>query len=118
MDNDFPEFVPITTGEFTWGDVEASAFVSSITAAYSEVVNWRRNTFAVPSGGLGKNQLARLFRAYADASALEGVAIHAAMIMPALLLQKPHRSSKTCDHNARRLQLWEAGNIHSLLHVS
>ena len=117
----FPEFVPIATGVFTWGEVDSSAFSTSIKAAYSEVVNWKRNIFTVPSGTHGKrfvNELARLIRAYADASAMEGVALYAAMVMPALLLQRPHRTSKTRDHRAcleRRLPLWEAGDFHSLL---
>ena len=40
------------------------------------------------------------------------------MIMPALLLQKPHAKSKSADHFKhleRRLQLWSDGNFESLL---
>ena len=120
--SELPDFAPIATGVFTWGEHDSSAFSSSVKAAYSEIVHWKRNIFAVPSGALGKrfvNELARLFRAYADASALEGVALCAAMVVPALLLQCPHRSSKTRVNKAcleRRLRLWEEGDIHSLLH--
>ena len=95
--------------------------VSLTEPAYSKIVHWKRNIFAVHSGALGKrfvNELARLFRAYADASVLEGVALCAAMVMPALLLQCP-RHSKTRVNKAcleRRLHLWEVGDIHSLLH--
>jgi hypothetical protein len=38
--------------------------------------------------------------------------------MPALLLQKPHSKSKTCEHISclnRRLELWEKGNTTELL---
>ena len=40
------------------------------------------------------------------------------MAMPALVLQKSHAKSKTCDHIAclhRRLALWEKGAIAELL---
>ena len=49
---------------------------------------------------------------------MESVALKAAMIMPSLLLQKSHRSSKAKDHVAqleRRLKSWESGDIDCLL---
>ena len=60
-----------------------------------------------------------MFQAYADGSSLESMALQAAMVMPALLLQKPHFKSKAADHNAhleRRLQLWVEGKLEELLH--
>lgn len=36
-----------------------------------------------------------MFHAYAECSALEGIAMKAAMILPALLLLKPHSRSRT-----------------------
>ena len=48
-------------------------------------MTWKRNIFVVPSGALRKkfvDELAQLFHTYAEASALEGVALYAAMVMP------------------------------------
>ena len=45
-------------------------------------------------------------------------AIKALMVMPSLLLQKPFQKSKAKDHKQcleRRLALWTAGDIQSLL---
>ena len=56
--------------------------------------------------------------AYAESSALEGIALKAAMIMPALLFQKPHSRSRTKEHVKhleRRLNLWKDGNIDSFI---
>ena len=42
----------------------------------------------------------------------------AVMTMPSLLLQKPHKTSKAKEHVAcltRRLYLWKAGDLQSLL---
>ena len=53
--------------------------------------------FKVPSGQAGKSfvrELTGMFQSYADASALESVALQTAMVMPALLLQKSHPKSK------------------------
>lgn len=64
------------------------------------------------------SELARLYKAYAEGSALECVALKATSIMPSLLLQRPHRKSKTKDHIAcltRRMALWREGEIYSLL---
>ena len=59
-----------------------------------------------------------MFRAYADGSALESVAMKAAMVMPALLLQKPHPRSKAKDHTLhleRRLLQWSEGGLEGLM---
>ena len=65
------------------------------------------------------NELSWLFRSYADSSALESIALTAAMVLPQLLLQKPTPKSKAREHSAcleRRLQSWKVGDIPSLLH--
>ena len=62
--------------------------------------------------------LAMLFRAYGEGTALESVALRAAMLMPILLLQKPHSRSKTREHVAclsHRLVSWNDGDIDSLM---
>ena len=50
--------------------------------------------------------------------ALEGVVLKVRMILPALLLQKPHARSKTNEHTKHmdsRLNLWKDGDPASLL---
>ena len=50
---------------------------------------------------------------------LEGVAIKAAMCMPALHLQVPHSKARKADQIVclkRRLELWHKGDFESLLH--
>ena len=74
-----------------------------ITCCYAEVVHWKRNLFKIPSGKAGNSfvkEITRLLRAYTEASALESVALKAVMVMPHLLLQKSHRTSKAKDHVA------------------
>ena len=60
-----------------------------VEAAYSEAVHWRQNLFKIPFGHAGKEfvaGLACLFRSYAEASALEPIALKAAILLPLLML--------------------------------
>ncbi len=95
-----PSPSPMADPTFVWGPCDAETFTHSLTAAYTEVVHWKRNLFRVPYGNSGKKfvqELSRLFRAYADQSALESVALQAITVMSILLLQRPARNCKAKD---------------------
>ena len=64
---------------FVWGSVDGTTFTNKINAAYDEVIHW-------------------VFRAYAESSSMEIIALMAAMTLPILLLQKPHHTSKVEVH--------------------
>ena len=86
-----------------------------------EVVHWRRNIFCVPSGSAEKAfvlEVSRLIRAFCEGSALETVAMKAIMILPHVVLQKPHPSSTAKEHHAcleRRLAAWKQRDIDGLI---
>ena len=116
-----PPFNVMCAPNFVWGDVPGESFVHSVTCCYNEVVYWRKVLFRIPQAKCGRAfvaEQARLFRAYAVGFALESIALKAAMIMPVLLLQRPHVKSKEKDHVThltRRLSLWSRGDINSLV---
>ena len=116
-----PRFNPMSCDNASWQTRTGREFSDAINDAYSQIVHWKRNLFMVPSGAQGKRfvgELARLFNAFANESALEAFAVKAAMTMPALLLQKPSAKSKSLDHVnclRRRFALWEKGDILELL---
>ena len=101
--------------------VDGASVVDSITAAYSVVVHWRQNLFTIPYGQEGKSfitELTRLLRAFVDKSGLEGIALKASMVLPALVLQQPHSTSRVKDHIqclSRRLRAWRLGLIDELV---
>ena len=103
-----------------WNDVDGVSF-STLVKPFYDVVHWRRNVFKVPFGKLGASfvrEQARLFHAHSDSSALESVALYAALIMPPLLLQRPpgkHRTRELSRYLERRLSIWESGDLASLL---
>ena len=73
----------------------------------------------IPSGKAGTSfvrEISHLFQAYAERSTLEGIPMKAAMILPALLFQKPHSRIRTKDHAKhleRRLGLWKEGRMNN-----
>ena len=116
-----PPFNHIKEPKFQWGSLQGEDFFHVIRCAYAEIVQWKRNVFLVPTGKQGKEfvkELTSLFTAFAQASALESIALDAVMVCCALLLQKPHCQSKSRDHVAaleRRLRAWRTGDIDGLL---
>ena len=77
---------------FVGGKLGGEELSQTIRAAYYEVTRWRRNIFSVSSGKAGNEfvrELTRLINGYAQATALESVAIFAVMTATTLLLQKP-----------------------------
>lgn len=91
-----PPHEPMPPPRFSWGEIDSEAFIQQLNNAYTEVTHWRRNIFTIPTGKAGKEfvrELSRLFRGYAEASALESIALKAASVLCILLLQKPSQSS-------------------------
>ena len=103
-----------------WGALNGTTFNDLITFCYEKAVHWKRNMIKVPSGKAGNffvKELTRLFQAYVSDSALQSVALKAAMVLPSLVLQKPSKKSK--NHPGlitRRLKLWQDGQLTELLH--
>ena len=93
----------------------------NVNQIYEKIVFWRSNLFLLPTGKSGRNfilELTRLINAWVDNSAMKDISLKMIMIMPALLLQKPSRTSKSKDHSKaleRRLSLWEEGRLTELL---
>ena len=78
---------------FRWGDRDGDSFTALLDKVYEETVHWRPNVFEVPRGKIGSafvKEVSRLIEAYNDTTALESIAMKAVMVLPALLLQRPH----------------------------
>ncbi len=112
---------PMATPAFMWDESDPESLMHSMNAAYAETVHWRKNTFRIPYGEAGNRfvaELGRLYRAYAEGTSLEAIALKATTVISILLLQKPFRTSKPKDHSAclkRRMITWKKGDINSLV---
>ncbi len=91
---DLPPSDPVSDPVFELGNLDTTAFMIRLDAAYDKCIHWKRNCFKLPSGNrYGKAfvaELARLYGAFASSSALESVALKAVTTFPILVLQKPH----------------------------
>ena len=116
-----PGYTTMSEPTFVWGDRASAPFMKDLDAAFEQAVQWRNNCFKVPQGSAGEpfvKELSRLFNAFARESALEPVALKATIVLPLLLLQKPHRRSKAKEHTQcleRRLKLWMEGALDDLV---
>ena len=109
-----PDLPQLGPPNFRWGNLDGNSFSRAIDKAYEETVHWKCNLFDVPRGNAGTlfvQETARLLDAYSHAIVLEGIALKAVMVLPALLLQKP----LTVRLNDRFVR-WQDGDIDSLLH--
>ena len=96
-----PDPSPIADPSFSWGNTDSETIIAHMNEAYDEVVHWKTNLFLVPFGSVGKSfitEVARLYRAVANSSALESIALKASTILTALALQKPYPKSKAKVH--------------------
>ena len=88
-----------------------AAMASRIPAAGpSSISHQRPRTFV--------SKMAKLLQAFAGENRIELFALIAAVVLQHLLLQKPHKGSKTKDHAFcldRRLQSWLNGDVEGLL---
>ena len=98
-----------------------TVYSSVITKAYDEITQWRKNTFLVPYGKIGRefiDQLTTHITDWNNATQMQHIALKAAIVLLATALQKPSMKSKAKIHQeclAKRLALWKEGEIDSLL---
>ena len=118
---ELPSYLPASEPNFKWGQLSGHDFGLMLQSAQAEIAHWRKNSFLVPSGNVGKDfirELTSLLSAYAQGSAMESVALTAMTVICVLLLQEPHPASKSRDHVTaleRRLQAWRNGDLDGLM---
>ena len=98
--------------DFQWGSLDGKSISTAINEAYNDVIHWKCNIFLLPSSAAGKSfiqEITLLLEAFANASALESIALKASFVMQILLFQKLSQKSKSRDHVIhlnRQLELW------------
>lgn len=116
-----PTYPPAAASDFSWSQLDSESFSHALDAIYAEVVHWKKNSFKIPHEKAGKefvSELARLFTAFAEKSALESIGLKAVTVLATVVLQKPSQTSKAKAHITcleRRLLLWKDGNLNQLV---
>ena len=104
-----------------YNNLDGKSFVELIDKAYSEIVNWKKNLFLVPTSNKGKeliNELAQWLDQFNKNTTFKFISLKVFMVLPSLLLQKPSATSKTKDHIEKltlRLALWKERKIDELI---
>ena len=92
---------------------------SVIDGAYNEITTWRKNTFLVPYGKIGRDFIDQLSKHINDCNNETAMQhLKAAIVLLAVGLQNPHQKSKAKEHQEcleKRLKLWRDGKIDCLL---
>ena len=97
-------------------------FTNTIQSAYNEIIHWRKNLFKLPSGKAAKlfiTELTTWLHHYNQDTQFHGITLKVFMVLPAMIMQKPSKSSKAKEHLIKldeRLKLWKEGRISDLMH--
>ena len=95
-----------------YNNLPPNEFAAIIYQIYEEMVCWRKNLFFLPSGKVGKAFIKLTtdwLNKFNSGSSFQGIAMKVVMVLPNLLLQKPHSSSKSKEHSKildERLNEW------------
>ena len=87
--------------KFNWNLVAGSTFEKDLYNAYEKIVQWKKNLFMLPSAAAGKwyvEDVTRLIELWIQDTPLKSISLKSIHAIPALLLQKPSKSSKAKDH--------------------
>ncbi|CAM1325554.1 Uncharacterised protein r2_g3445 [Pycnogonum litorale] len=116
-----PTFNPASESPYIMGELNKESLETQIEDAYKEIVKWQQNLFILPRGKCGSDfvkELTKILSSFAEGAAMEKISVKAALVMQALLLQKPHskadlQSNKQCL--IRRLNQWSKGEIKEIV---
>ena len=110
---------------FVWGQYgdgrTITVSLSTIDNAYNEISKWRKNTFFVPYGKVGREFIDKMTEHINDwnkGSKIWPIALKAVIVLLAVGSQKPSQKSRAKDHQeylAKRLVLWKEGEVNKLL---
>ena len=106
---------PVPSGRIAANEVEK---------AYGVIRSMSHTLFRLPTGRAGNrflDEMSRVLNIYIDGTHGSQNALYAFFILPALMLQKPSKNSKTKDNvNAlqRRFELWCEGKVRELIKES
>ena len=106
----------------SWSNIDGiENIMAKITAVHQELTTWRKNSFLISKGKVGKSLLAelnRMLQMFNNKTQYEPIALHLIQIFIPLMLQKPSAKSKNRDHKRyleKRLKWWTESKLDELL---
>ena len=96
-----PNYPESTKSRFSYHDIPGETFANLINDLYNEIVTWKKNLFKVPTGNAAKafiKELSLWLERFNRKTEHHSIALKFYIILPALMLQKPSKASKSQEH--------------------
>ena len=116
-----PNYLESTNPRFSYPDIPGETFVNLINDLHDEIVTWKKNLFKLPTGSAAKvfiKELSLWLERFNRKTEHHSIALKVYIILPALMLQKPSKTSKSQEHFKKlehRLAAWKDGRIDELI---
>ena len=93
-----PNYPESTKPRFSNHDIPGETFANLINDLYDEIVTWKKNLFKLPTGNAAKAFIKELSLWLERFNRKKSFALKFYIILPALMLQKPSKASKSQEH--------------------
>ena len=116
-----PNYPESTKSRFSYHDIPGETFASLVNDLYNEIAAWKKNLFKLPTRNAAKaftKELSLWLERFNRKTEHHSIALKVYIILPALMLQKPSKTSKSqkhCKTLEHRLAAWKDGRIDELI---
>ena len=96
-----PNYLESTNPRFSYPDIPGETFVNLINDLHDEIVTWKKNLFKLTTGSAAKvfiKELSLWLERFNRKTEHHSIALKFYIILPALMLQKPSKASKSQEH--------------------
>ena len=96
-----PSYLESTKPRFSYHDIPGETFANLINDLCNEIVTWKKNLFKPPTGNAAKafiKELSLWLERFNRKTEHHSIALKFYIILPALMLQKPSKASKSQEH--------------------
>ena len=116
-----PNYPESINPRFSYHDIPRETFANLMNDLYNQIVTWKKNLFKLQTGSAAKafiKELSLWLERFNRKTEHHSVALKVYIILPALMLQKPSKTSKSREHCKKledRLASWKDGRIDELI---
>ena len=96
-----PNYPESTKSRFSYHDIPGETFASLVNDLYNEIAAWKKNLFKLPTRNAAKaftKELSLWLERFNRKTEHHSIALKVYIILPALMLQKPSKTSKSQEH--------------------
>ena len=96
-----PNYPESTNPRFSYHDIPVEKFANLTNDLYNEIVTWKKDLFKLPTGNTAKafiKELSLWLERFNHKTDHHSIALKIYIILPALMLQKPSKTSKSQEH--------------------